>query len=45
MVSEPREAAAKWCLINGWIQRVTEYLRSLILTGIPVVFQTLAVTI
>ena len=44
MVAAPKEAAAKWCLINGWIQRVTEYLRSLILTGIPVMFQTHAVT-
>jgi hypothetical protein len=45
MVSAPKEAAAKWCLINGWIQRLKEYLRSLILTGIPIVFQTHEVTI
>ena len=45
MVSEPREAAAKWCLINGWIQRVTEYLKSLVLTGTPVMIPTHAVTI
>ena len=45
MVSEPKEAAGKWRMITGRKQRVTKYLRSLILTGIPVMFQTHVVTI
>ena len=45
MVAAPKEAAGKWCLITGRKQRVTKYLLSLILTGIPVMFQTHEVTI
>jgi len=45
MVSASKEAAGNWYLINGWMRRVKEYLRSLILTGIPIVFQTHEVTI
>jgi hypothetical protein len=44
MVAARKEAAGKWCLITGRKQRVTKYLRSLILFGIPVMFQTHAVT-
>ncbi len=44
MVLAAKEAAGKWCLITGRKQRVTKHLRSLILFGIPVMFQTHAVT-
>jgi len=45
MVSEPKEAAGKWCSITGRKQRMTKYLRSPILTGTPVMFQPHEVTI
>ena len=45
MVLAPKEAAGEWYLITGRKQRVTKYLRSLILPGIPVMFQTHEVTI
>jgi hypothetical protein len=44
MVSEPKEAAGKWCLITGRKKRVNKHLRSLNLFGIPVMFQTNEVT-
>jgi len=45
MVSASKEAAGKWYLITGRKQPVTKHLRSLILFGIPVMFQTHAVTL
>ena len=45
MVSASKDSAGKRNLINGWIRRVKEDLGSLILTGIPKVFQTHEVTI
>jgi hypothetical protein len=43
MASAAKSVAGKWCWITGREQRVTEHLRSLVLLGIPVVFQTEAV--
>jgi len=38
MASAAKSVAAKWCLITGRKERVTEHLRSRLLLGIPVTF-------
>jgi hypothetical protein len=45
MVSAPKEAADKRCMIAGREKDMIKFLRSLILEAIPVMFQTHAVTL